>query len=749
VSASTAKPDKPSTLETRVSALRERILPLELQAMARFVLWRWTWRAGKWTKPPYQPSGRLAKADDPTTWATFEDVVKVADSDRFDGIGIVLTGDGLVGVELDHSSSGEMIDGWALEIIQQLNAYTEYSPSGTGLHILGYGKLPPGPRVKTRDGHKVEVYESGRYLTLTGLDLDGYPERIEARTEQLEAFYSSWFEWTQAAQPLPNGASSSGVHSRSDEELLARARMAKNGTEFRNLFDNGDLNGHGGDQSSADMALSNHLMFWAGRDAERVDQLFRRSALMRPKWDQKHYSDGRTYGQGTIAKAMETVRVGWEPGGAGAPQALILAGPATSNGGSAEESISAAAMASSPEPGPDLPAADAFYGLAGRITDLIDPYVESDRAATLVQLLTTFGVAAGIRPHFMVGASRHAPVTYIGLVGRTSRARKGTSWDPIESLFRSADAKFSARIISGIGSGERLVWLVRDPVLDKKGGLVDEGADDRRLLLQESELARLLIVVNREASTLSPCLRLAYDGKSLRNEVKTNGSIATIHHIGVIGHCTVEELRDKLTEQQVRNGLANRVAWFLARRDKKLDDPAVFEGADVDEAITELREKLRAAQGVHRLQRSPAAQKVWKEWYFSVPDDPADIIGAITNRAEAQVIRFSSIYALTDGTPTIEIEHLRAAIALWDFSARCVSHIFGAGTGNIVADRILEELSQGPLTTWQISNDVFCRNINAIQLEEAARLLERRGLIVRERVPSGDRGRPPTQWRLA
>src|SRR5690242_18524188 len=99
--------------------------------MARFVLWRWTWRSGKWTKPPYQPSGRLAKADDQTTWSTFEDVVKVAD--RFDGVGVVLTGDGLVGVDLDHSASGEMIEGWAREIIEQLNSYTEYSPSGTGL----------------------------------------------------------------------------------------------------------------------------------------------------------------------------------------------------------------------------------------------------------------------------------------------------------------------------------------------------------------------------------------------------------------------------------------------------------------------------------------------------------------------------------------------------------------------------------------------------------------------------------------
>jgi hypothetical protein len=175
---------------------------------------------------------------------------------------------------------------------------------------------------------------------------------------------------------------------------------------------------------------------------------------------------------------------------------------------------------------PEPPAEDAFHGLAGRLAALIDPYVESDQVSTLVQFLGAFGIAVGLHPHFMVGATRHAPATYIGLVGRTSRARKGTSWDPVETLFRAVDAQFSARVMSGVGSGERLVWLVRDPLYDKKGELVDEGAQDRRLLLQEPELARLLTVVNREGSTMSAYLRQAYDGKPLRNEVKTNGSSA-------------------------------------------------------------------------------------------------------------------------------------------------------------------------------------------------------------------------------
>src|SRR5215469_8581868 len=292
---------------------------------------------------------------------------------------------------------------------------------------------------------------------------------------------------------------------------------------------------------------------------------------------------------------------------------------------------------------PESPSTDVYHGLAGRLVMLIEPYVESDPTAVLVQFLSAYGIAVGIRPHFMVGATRHGPNTYLGLVGQTSRARKGTSWDPIEALFRRAEPRFLLRIMSGIGSGERLVGLVADPP-------DPETHVDRRLLIQEPELARLLTVVNREGSTLSSYLRAAYDGRPLRNEVKDRGAISSIHHIGMIGHCTEEELQNQLKEEQIRNGLANRIAWFLTRRTKRLPDPPIFDGQDIEEAALELRTLLEQSATLTRLQRTPAAKKVWTEWYSELGDDDAGVTGAIMARAEAQVIRFSVLDALTDTT---------------------------------------------------------------------------------------------------
>lgn len=415
--------------------------------------------------------------------------------------------------------------------------------------------------------------------------------------------------------------------------------------------------------------------------------------------------------------------------------------PATASE-SVEVAVGTAVSAPSRETWPSPPAEDAYKGLAGSIVELIAPYVESDPVAVLAQFLCAFGVAAGHRPHFMVGATKHSANTYVGLAGQTSRARKGTSWDALEILFRRADPWFAQRVMSGIGSGERLVGLVQD------GGDGDS-QPDRRLLLHEPELARLLAVVNREGSTLSAYLRAAYDGKPLRNEIKRESVVASSHHIGLIGHCTEEELQGRLSEEQIRNGLANRILWFCVRRVKRLPEPAVFEGEAVEEAASALEAALKRAASIHRMRRSRDAIKLWTEWYRELPDDDQGIVGAITARAEAHVIRIACIYALCDATEIIEVVHMRSAIAFVEYSKRCVLYLWGRETGDVIADKILEELAFGPLSRTQVVREVFSGNVPAYHLERAARMLERRGQLVRERVASGSPGRPVEQWRLA
>ncbi len=106
----------------------------------------------------------------------------------------------------------------------------------------------------------------------------------------------------------PANLSSCGA-SLDDAELVRRATAAANGAKFARLWE-GDTNGYATSgnegRSEADLALCSLLAFWCGPDEDRIDALFRRSGLMRPKWDERHYGNGRTYGQGTISKVLSS-----------------------------------------------------------------------------------------------------------------------------------------------------------------------------------------------------------------------------------------------------------------------------------------------------------------------------------------------------------------------------------------------------------------------------------------------------------
>ena len=134
----------------------------------QWVNWKREKRAGKSTKPPYDPktANKRASHSDSATWGTFEQAVKAMDR-GFDGIGFVFTEDDpFCGIDLDKCRdpvSGEIAP-WDLKIIKDFDSYTEISPSKTGLKIFIKGKLPGGG-IKTKH---VEVYDKLRFFTVTG-----------------------------------------------------------------------------------------------------------------------------------------------------------------------------------------------------------------------------------------------------------------------------------------------------------------------------------------------------------------------------------------------------------------------------------------------------------------------------------------------------------------------------------------------------------------------------------------------------
>ena len=288
----------PPTLEVRPVGI-----PAELRGLPQWVVWRWEKRDGRWSKPPRQATNpsRYAKSTDPGTWGTADQALAAywRKSNRHrdaDGVGFVLSPDDpYAGIDLDHVRDPDTgkIEPWALDIVRNLDSYSEVSPSGTGLRIMARGGLPDGGRKRGR----IEAYDSGRYLTLTGHALPGF-DVIGDRTGELAAFHAAYLaDPKPEAVPEQRPAATLG-----DEELLAKARRARNGVAFDKLY-RGEWEGAGhASQSEGDLALVASLLFWTGGDPTAVDRLFRASGLFRPKWDERH--GARTYGEATIATAM-------------------------------------------------------------------------------------------------------------------------------------------------------------------------------------------------------------------------------------------------------------------------------------------------------------------------------------------------------------------------------------------------------------------------------------------------------------
>ena len=246
-------------------------IPAELRTLPQ-----WVGRRGKMPLNPL--TGKGAKAGKPSTWGTFEQAILGVKLGTFDGIGFEFaTGGGIVGIDLDHvvdPETGE-VQSWALEIVQRMDSYTEYSPSGTGLHIFVRGDIPSSGRKKTLNkdtGEAVEMYKEKRYFTVTGSPF--LPAPITDRPAELAALYTELFPAKQThAAPLP---------AIDAPEYLNRG-LERDKT-FRALWDGQRGTG---DESSNDLALMNKLAYWCSRDEERMIEAFLSSPHASQK-DDKH-----------------------------------------------------------------------------------------------------------------------------------------------------------------------------------------------------------------------------------------------------------------------------------------------------------------------------------------------------------------------------------------------------------------------------------------------------------------------------
>jgi hypothetical protein len=378
-------------------------------------------------------------------------------------------------------------------------------------------------------------------------------------------------------------------------------------------------------------------------------------------------------------------------------------------------------------------APEAFYGMAGDAVKLIAPHTEADPASLLMNFHTMFGNAVGFEPHAIAESARHGGNINIVIVGETSKGRKGSSTGRVQDLFYRVDPEWVDNHIQpgGLSSGEGLIYAVRDPIekliRDKQTKeyvkeIIDDGVNDKRFMVVESEFAGTLKVMGREGNSLSSILRQAWDSGKLSSLTKNSPARATGAHISIIGHVSKEELTRYLSESEMAGGFANRFLYCCSTRAQSLPEGGTT--PNFGPLIEHLHNALDLGKRTDLVQRDDEARRAWADVYPKLSEGKGGMFGLITNRAEAQVLRLSVIYALLDCSRVIQLPHLLAALAVWQYCEESARYIFGDSTGDPIADRILESLHNSPegLTRTVIYN-LIGHNVKVGRMNAALGLL--------------------------
>jgi len=737
-------------------------VPGELKQLPQWVTWRHDPDAGK---VPCQADGSNAKTNDPSTWTTFDAALAayLANPGKFAGIGFCFADGGeYTGVDLDGCLVVGEVAEWARPYLDRFKgAYAEISPSGNGVKIWCRGEFGGSGGKRNLDGQAhvgVEIYCKGRFFAVTGDVLESPAGAIP----KLQSAVNETRAWVKTRPEKPKDPSATNGHATNGQADAWKMKAPTNGrpdaaTRARACIMSGKHPDAIEGQSGHDVIYSAACALIDGFGLDRGTSRpilwdFNLAKAVPPESEYQidHKLDDAIKNHPTPSLRLLNVDRGPPNGKATSTTTTVAT-----------------------EPEPDLedieiidrwPVLDpnVFYGVAGQVAILADPHTESSMVATLVQFLAAFGCMIDRTAYFPIGATRHYLKIYPALVGGTGVGRKGTSWDFVRWILSQIDPVWEgARIQSGLVSGEGLAHHVRDErredqeIRDKKTGvvirtdnvLVDAGVKDKRLLVVETEMSRMLKAAGRDSNTLSDVVRQAWEMDWLRTLGKQNPTYATGAHVSIIAHTNPADVRKYLTETDSANGFANRFLWVLTRRSKSLPDGGEIFSVDWNPVVERIREAAEAvrARGMFRITRDAEASAVWRKLYPKLTEDRGPN-GYYLDRAAPYVLRLACLYAVLDGSDVIRVEHLTAAVCLWDYCEESAKQIFGIKKDpNEV--KLLDALEKAPkgLTRKEISVEVFQRHAKAKVIASLLGDMLTRGLIRRE-TDAATGGRPAERW---
>lgn len=251
-------------------------LPQELKDYPYFCGWKYETRNGSRTKVPKSVKGHNADNSDLDDFCGLSEII--GHIGKYDGIAI--TGD-MAAIDIDHCIEDGKLSDMAEEIVSKVNTYTEISPSGTGIRLIGktYGFNYDKEKYYINNcKYGLEVYaarDKGQFVTITGNAIgDKHVRDITDVLPEILEKYMCRPVSTQTESPIEAPGSFL-----TDEEVIEKASKSVSGDKFSSLYD-GDISGYPS-QSEAELAFMTMLAFWCGGDEEQMERIYLGSRLKR------------------------------------------------------------------------------------------------------------------------------------------------------------------------------------------------------------------------------------------------------------------------------------------------------------------------------------------------------------------------------------------------------------------------------------------------------------------------------------
>ncbi|MGD0275914.1 MAG: hypothetical protein ABSB79_07650, partial [Syntrophales bacterium] len=391
-------------------------------------------------------------------------------------------------------------------------------------------------------------------------------------------------------------------------------------------------------QSEADLALCCHLAFWLNNHPALIDAAFRSSGLFREKWDKKHFSNGQTYGQSTILRAIENTTETYQANrqGTNRQKAEANMGPEVKSGEmkQAEESLA-------------FPS-DIMGGVAGKFANLYGDYLEVPKHFLYLAFLTCLG---SVLSGSLTLATELRPQTrlFLILLGESADDRKSTGINKAVEFFREALTAF--HICYGVGSAEGLQERINSI----------EGDGPFRLLLVLDELKQLISKCKIEASILLPCINTLFE--SDRYESRTKSSEISIHnaHLCILAASTVSTYERCWDAAFTDIGFNNRLFLVPGQGERRFSFPAKIPDNEKHFLRKELAQVLAFVGRSRELDLSWQGREAYDYWYMNLEKS------IHTKRLDVYALRFMALLAANERKEIIDDDIVDRVTRLMDW----------------------------------------------------------------------------------